>query len=170
MKGIYRTKGGVSMAKTLIVYFSRSGHTKKMAESIAEGIIKENVEVDIRNVKDVAAAELPVFDAIVVGSPTYYGSMAADIKRLFDESVRFHGKLDGKIGAAFTSSAHIGGGNETTILDILNAMLIHGMIVQGDWQGDHYGPVSIGSPDERAIKECRRAGGRIAKLVKKLGH
>lgn len=156
------------MAKVLIVYYSRSGNTRKMAESIAEGIGKENVEADVRDVKDVTPADLKAFDAIVVGSPTYYGSMAADIKKMFDESIRFHGKLDGKIGAAFASSANIGGGNETTILDILNAMLIHGMIVQGDWQGDHYGPVAIGSPDERAVKECLRAGGRIARLVKKL--
>jgi NAD(P)H dehydrogenase (quinone) len=156
------------MAKALIVYYSRSGNTKKMAETIAEGISKENVAVDIRDVKDITAADLPAFDAIIVGSPTYYGSMAADIKRLFDESFRFHGKLDGKIGAAFASSANIGGGNETTILDIFNAMLIHGMIVQGDWQGDHYGPVSIGSPDKRAIRECLRAGARTAQLIKKL--
>jgi NAD(P)H dehydrogenase (quinone) len=156
------------MAKALIVYYSRSGHTKKMAESIAAGMKKEGVEADVRDVKDVTPADLKAFDAIVVGSPTYYGSMAADIKKMFDESIRFHGKLDGKIGAAFASSANIGGGNETTILDILNAMLIHGMIVQGDWQGDHYGPVAIGSPDERAVKECLRAGGRIARLAKKL--
>jgi len=155
------------MAKALIVYYSRSGNTRKMAETIAAGIKKEDVEADVRDVKDVTPADLMAFDAIVVGSPTYYGSMAADIKKLFDESIRFHGKLDGKIGAAFASSANIGGGNETTILDILNAMLIHGMVVQGDWQGDHYGPVAIGSPDKRAIQECLRSGGRIARLVKK---
>jgi len=95
-----------------------------MAELIAEGIKKEQVEPDMRNVKDVTADYLLDFDAIIVGSPTYYGSMAAEIKRLFDESVRFHGKLDGKIGVAFSSSRQIGGGNETTILNILNAMLI----------------------------------------------
>ncbi len=156
------------MAKALIVYYSRSGNTRKMAETIAEGIRKENVEADVRDVKDVTPADLKAYAAIIVGSPVYYGSMAADIKKLFDDSIRIHGKLDGKIGAAFASSANIGGGNETTILDILNAMLIHGMIVQGDWQGDHYGPVAIGAPDERAVKECLRAGNRIARLLKKL--
>ena len=156
------------MAKALIVYYSKGGNTKKMAETIAEGMRQEEVEVDIRDVKDVTADNLLGFDAIIVGSPTYYGSMAAEIKRLFDESVRLHGKLDGKVGAAFTSSRQIGGGNETTILDILNAMLIHGMIVQGDWQGDHYGPVSIGFPDARAVKECVRAGSRIAQLMRRL--
>jgi len=156
------------MAKALIVYYSRSGNTRKMAETIAEGIKKEEVAAEVRDVKDVTPDDLKAFDAIVVGSPTYYGSMAAEIKKLFDDSIRFHGKLDGKIGAAFASSANIGGGNETTILDILNAMLIHGMVVQGDPKGDHYGPVAIGAPDERALKECLRAGARIARLAKKL--
>ena len=96
-----------------------------------------------------------------------YWRWACENKKLFDESVRFHGKPDGKIGAAFTSSRQIGGDNETTILNILNAMLIHGMIVQGDWQGDHYGSVSIGFPDAGAVKECVRAGSRIAQLIKK---
>jgi NAD(P)H dehydrogenase (quinone) len=76
--------------------------------------------------------------------------------------------LDGRVGAAFSSSANIGGGNETTILDILNAMLIHGMMVQGDPQGDHYGPVAIGAPDARATRECLRLGSRVAKLVKRI--
>ncbi len=79
-----------------------------------------------------------------------------------------HGKLDGKIGGAFSSAANVGGGNETTITDMLNGMLIHGMIVQGDPLGDHYGPVSIKSPDERVEKQCLRFGGRIARLATRL--
>lgn len=154
------------MSKALIVYYSRTGNTKKMAEYIAEGIQKESVAVEVRDVKDVTVDSLLAFDAIIVGSPTYYGSMTAEIKKLFDESVKIHGKLDGKIGAAFASSVQIAGGNETTILDILNAMLIHGMVVQGDWQGDHYGPVSIGYPNDRVEKMCIRAGIRIAKLIR----
>jgi NAD(P)H dehydrogenase (quinone) len=95
--------------------------------------------------------------------------MSWEVKKLLDETVAFHGELDGKIGAAFSSSANTGGGNETTILDILNAMLIHGMILQGDPQGGHYGPVAIGAPDARALSDCSRWGSRIAKLVKKIG-
>ena len=157
------------MAKALVIYYSRSGNTKKMAESVAEGIKKEGLEVAIKEVKDVGADELLKYEAIVIGSPTYYGTMAAEIKKLLDESVKFHGKLEGKVGAAFSSSANIGGGNETTILDVLNAMLIHGMIIQGDSQGDHYGPVAIDAPDSRATKQCLRLGSRVAKLVKRLG-
>jgi NAD(P)H dehydrogenase (quinone) len=156
------------MSGILIIYYSLSGNTKKMAEAIAEGIKKESLGAVIKKVKDVAVDELLKYKAIVIGSPTYYGTMAAEIKKLLDDSVEFHGKLEGKIGAAFASSANIGGGNETTVLDILNAMLIHGMIIQGDPQGDHYGPVSIGSPDARATKQCIRLGSRVAKLVKRL--
>ncbi len=156
------------MLKALVIYYTQSGNTKKMAESIAEGIQKAGVEAVLKDVADVKADELLKYDGLVVGSPTYYGSMSAQIKQLFDDSVKFHGKLDGKAGAAFASSANIGGGNETTILDILNAMLIHGMIIQGDWQGDHYGAVAIGAPDSRATRQCIRMGDRLAKLIKKL--
>ncbi|MDI6606387.1 MAG: NAD(P)H-dependent oxidoreductase [Candidatus Omnitrophota bacterium] len=156
------------MAKALVIYYSESGNTKKMAESVVEGLKKEGVEAVIKDVQDTSAQELLNFEAIVIGSPTYYGTMSAAIKKLLDESVKFHGKLEGKVGAAFSSSANIGGGNETTILDILNAMLIHGMIIHGDSQGDHYGPVAIGSPDARATKECLRLGSRVAQLTKKL--
>ncbi len=156
------------MAKALVMYYSRTGNTKKMAESIAEGIKKEGMEAVIKETKDVKADELLKYDAIVIGSPTYYGSMAAEIKKLLDDSVKFHGKLEGKVGASFASSANVGGGNETTILDILNAMLIHGMIIQGDPQGDHYGAVAIGAPDSRADKQCLKQGARVARLVNRL--
>lgn len=156
------------MSKAIVIYYSRGGNTKKMAEIIAEGLKKEQVNVDLRDVKDVRADDLLDYDAIIIGSPTYYGSMSAEIKKLFDDSVKFHGKLDGKIGAAFSSSRNVGGGNETTILDILNAMLIHGMVIQGDYQGDHYGPVAVDKPDGRAAKQCTRLGIRIAGLLKRI--
>ena len=156
------------MAKAIVIYYSRSGNTKRMAQTVARGIKKEGIETVLKGVLEVAVDELLKYDAIVIGSPTYYGSMAAEIKKLLDETVKFHGKLEGKVGGAFSSSANVAGGNETTILDILNAMLIHGMIIQGDPQGDHYGSVAIGEPDERANKECLRMGSRIARLVKKI--
>jgi len=156
------------MAKVLVIYYSRTGNTRRMAELVLEGIKKEGVDAQLKDVKETKADELLQYEGIVIGSPTYYGSMAAEIKKLLDDSVKFHGKLDGKVGAAFASSANVAGGNETTILDILNAMLIHGMIIHGDPQGDHYGAVAIGAPDARAAKECIRMGSRVAELVKRL--
>ena len=156
------------MAKILIVYYSRSGNTKKMAFLVESGVKTEGVEVDLKDVSKTRAEELPDYDGIIIGSPTYYGSMAAEIKKLLDDSVSFHGQLEGKVGAAFSSAANIGGGNETTITDILKAMLIHGMIIRGNSQGDHYGPVSIGSPDKRVEGQCKTLGQRTAALVKRL--
>ena len=156
------------MAKVLITYYSRSGNTEKMAKKIDETIKEEGVQTVLKNVQNVKANDLKNYEGIVIGSPTYYGTMAWEIKKLLDESVSLHGSLKGKVGGAFSSAANIGGGNETTITNILNAMLIHGMIIQGEPQGDHYGPVSIGSPDSRAFKCCERLGKNIANLVKKL--
>lgn len=157
------------MSKILIIYYSQSGNTKNMAELIKEGVKKEGgVDVDLKNVKDTSTDDLLNYNGIIIGSPTYYGTMAWQIKKLFDDSVKFHGQLDGKVGAAFSSAGNLAGGNETTIMDILKAMLIHGMIIYGDPKGDHYGPVAIGSPDDRAKNCCLRLGERVAKLVKKL--
>ena len=159
------------MVKVLIIYYSRSGNTKKMAEAIADGVRKEKgVEVEAKPVKDVRVEELVEANGMIIGSPTYYGSMASEVKKLLDDSIEFHGKLDGKIGGAFSSSGNIGGGNETTIMDILKALLIHGMIVQGTPKGDHYGPVAVGKPDERSKNLCVEYGQRIARLVLRLSH
>ncbi len=156
------------MPSGLVIYYSRSGNTKAMAAVIAESMEKAGLPTQCRNVADVKVNDLLDADAIVVGSPTYYGRAAGPVAQFFDESVSKHGKLDGKVGAAFSSSANIAGGNETTICEINNMLLIHGMIIQGDPQGDHYGPASIGKPDDRVRNQCARRGQRIAELTLKL--
>ncbi len=156
------------MASGLVIYYSRSGNTKQMAETIAVAMNDAQLPTKCKSVTETKVDDMLAADAIVVGSPTYYGSTAAPIVQLFTDSVKKHGKLDGKIGAAFSSSANIGGGNETTVLNIINMMLIHGMIVQGDPHGDHYGPVSISKPDDRVIEQCQRRARRIAELTKRL--
>jgi len=156
------------MAKGIVIYYSRSGNTKEMAEIIAKAMKDADLPTECKSVDKVKANDLLDYDAIVIGSPTYYGHMAGPIKELIDETVSFHGKLDGKIGGAFSSAANIGGGNETTIMGIIEAMLIAGLTIQGDPQGDHYGPVSIGKPDDRVRRQCERRGRRIAELTKKM--
>lgn len=156
------------MAKGIVIYYSRSGNTREMAETIAEGMNQGGLPTDCKSVDKVKIEDLPKYDAIVVGSPTYYGQMAGPVKQLFDDTVSYHGRLDGKVGAAFSSSANIAGGNETTVMGIIEAMLISGMILHGDPQGDHYGPVSIGKPDERVQQQCLRRGQRVADLTKRL--
>jgi NAD(P)H dehydrogenase (quinone) len=156
------------MTKVMIIYYSRTGNTEKMAGFVKQGAESEEVEVICKKVQDVSVDELLNVQGIIVGSPVYYGSMTAEIKKMFDDSVKFHGKLEGKVGGAFASSVNIGGGNETTIMDILKCMLIHGMIIQGVPHGDHYGPVAIGNPDDRSKEQCINLGKRVARLAKTL--
>ena len=157
------------MKKIVVIYYSRGGATRKMAELVVEGARSESgVDVDVRDVADLSEDKLLEYDGIILGSPTYYASMAGDMKDFLDRTVKFHGQLDGKVGAAFASAANIGGGNETTIRGILDALLVHGMVVQGNPRGDHFGPVSIGDPDGRVSKQCRELGKRVAVLVKAL--
>ncbi len=156
------------MPKIGIVYYSKTGNTELMAKAVYEGVKSENVEVELKKVEEVKPEDLLNWDGIIVGSPTYYGLPAAPIKELFDQSVKYHGDLEGKVGGAFASSANIGGGNETTVLSIIQMMLIHGMIVKGSSNGDHYGPVSIGKPTEKVKSQCKALGARVAKLVKRL--
>ena len=156
------------MSKMLIVYYSRGGNTEAMAKLVAEGVKAVGVPFELKSANVAVPEDLLAVDGIIIGSPTYYGQAATSVRKLFDESVKFHGQLKGKVGAAFSSAANIGGGNETTILSILQGLLIHGMIIQGNPQGDHYGPVSIGAPDDRVKKQCREWGRRTAELVKRI--
>ena len=139
-----------------------------MAEIIAGAMNEAKLPTECKSVDKVKVADLLSCDAIVIGSPTYYGHMAGALKQFIDDWVGSHGKFDGKVGAAFSSAANIGGGNETAIMGIIEAMLIAGMVVQGDPQGDHYGPVSIGRPDERVHQQCATRGRRVAELTRKL--
>jgi NAD(P)H dehydrogenase (quinone) len=156
------------MAKALVGYYSLTGHTKKMAAQIAAALAANGLPADLRPIQEIKPHELLDYDCIILGSPVYYGTMAWPVKKLLDESVKHHGKLQGRVGGAFCSSGNLAGGNETTVLAILNALLIHGLIVQGDHQGDHYGPAAVGRPDERALRSCDKYGRRLARLTLKL--
>ncbi|MEW5801902.1 MAG: NAD(P)H-dependent oxidoreductase [bacterium] len=158
------------MKTVLIVYYSRSGHTKTLARSIAEGAEGKDIQVRVKKVEEASNDDLKEADAVIIGSPVYFGSMAAPIKEFFDRSVAIRGALKNKIGAAFVTSGHQTGGKETTILSIIQAMLIHEMIVVGDpiSAGGHYGAAALGEPDQEAIKQGKALGARVAELVNRL--
>jgi NAD(P)H dehydrogenase (quinone) len=157
------------MAKVLIVYDSKTGNTDKMAFAVAEGVKQvEGIEVIIKKVGKTTLDDLRSSDGIIMGSPTYYGEMSGKLKSFIDRSVKIHGKLRGKVGAAFTSSGGTASGAETTLLSILQAMLIHGMIVQGRSDHKHYGAAAVGSPSAKGITDCKELGKRVATLVVKL--
>ncbi|UCH37623.1 MAG: NAD(P)H-dependent oxidoreductase [Candidatus Bathyarchaeota archaeon] len=154
------------MPSILIVYDSKTGNTEKMAYAIAEGVKRvEQIGVEVKRVTDTSLDDLLQANGIIVGTPTYYGDVSAPMKKLFDESAEIHGKLEGRIGAAFTSSGGVASGAETTLLSLLQAMLIHGMIIQGRSQTEHYGAAAVGSPDENEVKSCRDLGEKTAHLL-----
>jgi len=157
------------MAKVLVIYSSQSGNTQSLAEAVVLGV-KEvaGVECEIKRAREVSNKDLVSADGIIVGSPVYFGSMSAEVKEMFDKSVAIRRKLEGKIGAAFATSGHHTGGKETTIFSILQAMLIHGMIILGDpiSAGGHYGVASVGSPDTDGINSAKALGRRVAEVIK----
>jgi NAD(P)H dehydrogenase (quinone) len=157
------------MAKILVVYDSKTGNTEKMAIAVAEGARQiKNVKVTVRKVDKTSLEDLCSSDGIIMGSPTYYGQMSGRLKTFIDESVKIHGKLEGKVGAAFTSSGGTACGAETTLLSILQAMLVHGMIVQGRPDHKHYGAAAVDPTSEKDIAYCKELGKRVANLVAKL--
>ncbi|HOE20113.1 MAG TPA: flavodoxin family protein, partial [Spirochaetota bacterium] len=99
-----------------------------------------------------------------------FGTMAAELKHLFDEYVIIRRKMENKVGAAFATSSDPSGGKETTLLSILQAMLIYGMIIVGDPMEatGHYGVSCTGSPDEKTKKNAVALGKRVASLAKRI--
>jgi NAD(P)H dehydrogenase (quinone) len=157
------------MTRILIVYDSKSGNTERMAIAVAEGARHvKNVDVDMKNVDQTSLDDLVYADGIAFGSPTYFGEMSGKLKTFIDESVKVYGKLEGKVGAAFTSSGGTASGAETTLLSIVQAMLVHGMIVQGRSGDKHFGAAAVGSPQESDLESCRDLGKRVAELASKL--
>jgi len=157
------------LAKILVVYDSKTGHTEKMAFAVAAGAKKvKGVEVQVKKVAETSIKDLAEADGIILGSPTYYGLISGRLKTLIDKSVKVHGKLEGKVGAAFTSSGGTASGAETTLLSIVQALLVHGMIVQGRANSKHYGAAAVGAPNRKDLKSCTDLGKRTASLVMKL--
>ncbi|MCX7994854.1 MAG: NAD(P)H-dependent oxidoreductase [candidate division WOR-3 bacterium] len=156
------------MLKALVGYYSRTGNTKRMAQAIARGIKKEGLDVDLLPLNKIKPKDLLKYKLIVLGSPTYYGVMAGEMKKFIDESVKYHEQLSGKIGGAFTSCGGIAGGAETTLLSILEAFLIHGMVIMGESGSYHYGPVAIEKPDKKVLTSCELYGHKLARLTKKI--
>jgi NAD(P)H dehydrogenase (quinone) len=154
--------------RILIVYDSNTGNTEKMAFEVAEGVKSTGVDVDIKKVDEVNIDEILGYKGLIIGSPVYYGLPTAKIKSFLDESIKLHGKLDGMVGGAFASSGGAHSGAETTIIALTEALMIHGMVVQGTSSTNHYGAASVGAPDDRDIEICRKMGQRLGNLVKKL--
>ncbi len=154
--------------KILVVYDSKGGNTEKMAAAVAKGAESTGAQASLKRTENVQTKDLLDADAIVMGSPTYFGQMSGRLKHLIDDSISAHTKLVGKVGAAFTSSGGTATGAETTLLSILQAMLIHGMIIRGNAEDQHYGVAAQGKPKIADLKACEELGSRVAQLASQL--
>ena len=155
----------------LVLYFSKGGNTKKLAEAIQKGVENvEGVEGVLKHTDDVTKEDFVSSDGIIAGSPVYFGVMAAQLKKIFDEFVGVRKKMEGKIGAAFATSADPSGGKETTMMSIIQVMLIYGMVIVGDPMAatGHFGTACVGAPDSGSLENGMKLGQRVAELAKKL--
>jgi NAD(P)H dehydrogenase (quinone) len=153
------------------MYCSKTGHTKRLAEEIARGVGEvEGVACIVKSAADVTKDDFVAADGIIAGSPVYFGTMAAELKEIFEKFIGVRKKMGGKIGAAFATSGDPSGGKETTLMSIIQAFLIYGMIIVGDPLDatGHYGVSCVGSPDKDASMNAALLGNRVAALVKKL--
>ncbi|MBK5571691.1 NAD(P)H:quinone oxidoreductase [Ensifer sp. 2YAB10] len=197
------------MAKVLVLYYSAYGHVETMAYAVAEGAKSAGAEVDVKRVpelvsEEVAKAsyykldqaapianveELAQYDAIIFGAGTRYGTVASQMRNFIDQtgSLWAKGKLVGKVGSVFTSSATQHGGQESTILGFIPTLMHHGMVVVGlpyAFQGQMgldeikggspYGASTITGgdgarqPSEVELEAARFQGAHVAKIAAKL--
>ncbi|WP_298928153.1 NAD(P)H:quinone oxidoreductase [uncultured Ramlibacter sp.] len=141
------------MTKILVLYYSSYGHIEAMANAIAEGVHSAGAEAMIKRVPELMSPEaaqraglkldqaaplatveeLPSYDAIIFGTPTRFGNMAAQMRNFLDQtgSLWAKGALIGKVGSVFTSAGSQHGGHETTITSFHTSLLHHGMVIAG---------------------------------------
>jgi NAD(P)H dehydrogenase (quinone) len=141
------------MTKVLILYYSSYGHIEAMAGAVAEGVREAGAEAVVKRVPELVpdavaqqshfklnqpapiatVDELPDYDAIIIGTPTRFGNMAAQMKNFLDQTgpLWFQGKLIGKVGSVFASTASQHGGQESTILATHTVLLHQGMVIVG---------------------------------------
>ena len=141
------------MSKVLVLYYSSYGHIEQMAQAVAEGARETGAQVDVKRVPETAPAEVakaahfkleqdaPIatvqdladYDAVIIGVPTRFGRMPAQMAAFLDQAggLWASGKLNGKVGSAFGSTATQHGGQETTLFSVITNMLHSGMVIVG---------------------------------------
>ncbi|HEY1224920.1 MAG TPA: NAD(P)H:quinone oxidoreductase [Brevundimonas sp.] len=198
------------MTRVLVLYHSTYGHIETMAQAVAEGARSvEGVQVDIKRVPELVPEELAIksgykmdqaapvatvadlenYDAVIVGAGTRYGTAASQMRNFLDQTggVWMKGALVGKVGGAFTATATQHGGQETTLIGLIQTLLHHGMLIAGlpyafagqsrideITGGSPYGATTVtggdGSrqPSDNELEGARWQGCYIAETAKKL--
>jgi flavodoxin I len=142
------------MPKVLVIYYSRSGNTEKMAKAVAEGAKSyQNVAVDLNY--HIEAEELASYDAILVGTPTYHTQMPIDFKNLFEEVSTKHINLKNKVGSAFGSYGWSGEAPQA-VSEILKKFEMQ--VIETPIRAKY-------KPDQQALDACIDLGRRVAKQL-----
>jgi NAD(P)H dehydrogenase (quinone) len=156
-------EGKMSSKKVLILYYSASGNTKKMARTIAEAMKSGAMSVTVEDVARFDVSLLPNYDSIVLGSPTYFSNVAWQVKKVIDESIVHYrgGKLKGNVAGIFTSAGTSGDGKDCLKMLEVALGFHHGMkVVQGILRVD-------GESDKEVEKRCQEYGKRLVKEIEK---
>lgn len=197
------------MARVLVLYHSTYGHVETMAYAVADGVREGGGEAVVKRVPELVpealarssgykldqpapiatVAELPEYDAVIVGVGTRYGRMASQMANFWDQTggLWASGALIGKVGAAFTSTASQHGGQETTLLSVITNLLHQGFVIAGlpysfaDQMtldevtgGTPYGASTIAggqgqrAPSANELAGARFQGAHVARLAEKL--
>lgn len=198
------------MTRVLVLYYSSYGHIEALARAIAEGVAEvSGAEAVVKRVpelvpEDVCRAsgikveqdapfadpnELGDYDAVIIGTPTRFGNMAAQMRNFLDQTggLWMKGALVGKVGSVFTSTASQHGGQESTILSSQVTLMHHGMVIVGlpySWPGNAqmaeisggtpYGISTIAGPDgsrlpsANELEGARFQGRHVAQIAAKL--
>ncbi len=197
------------MPKVLVLYYSTYGHIEQMAEAVAAGAREAGADVSVKRVPETVpeeiargghfkldqaapvatVAELEGYDAIILGTPTRYGRISSQLAAFLDQTggLWARGALNGKVGAAFTSTASQHGGQETTLFSLITNLLHLGLVVVGlpySFQGQlrldevtggsPYGATTIAAgdgsrqPSENELAGARYQGRHVAETAAKL--
>lgn len=179
-----------STVKIYVVYDSENGHTEALAKAVAEGARQETeADVILHHVRDAEVPDLVDAHAIIWGCPGHFGTISSGLKQWIDKMgyLWAAGKLVGKVGAAFCTTATVHGGIEMTLWNLITPMLHNGMIIVGlpgdvpenVLYGSYYGvgvtcPVELSAdappnlPSESDLALGRALGQRVAKVTAKL--
>jgi NAD(P)H dehydrogenase (quinone) len=171
-----QTQDRAAGATVLIAYHSVSGNTEKMAQGVAEGAgAVPGTSAVLKRVGEVTADDLLSSEAVIVGSPVYFGNMSGEVKTFFDNwLLKFDFYRDfrmrNKVGGAFATGGSISNGKEITMMAILEAMLINKMIVASVGGSFGFGASATTGPDSPGIDEkelaaARELGKRIAEVA-----
>jgi NAD(P)H dehydrogenase (quinone) len=162
------------MGKILVQYYSETGHTQEMAGLVAEGAGQvPGIQVRLKSIQESTFEDVIWCDGLALGAPTHLGSIPWKVKKWWDENTENGwGRIDGRIGCAFSSEGGLGGGAELACMGLLTILMNYGFLVFGvtDYVAPrhtlHYGTTLPGHPRTQAERDlCTRLGVRLGEWV-----